>query len=143
LASTPSSRSPLTAEAASIPILILLSLHVGLFFLIAGALLRTDVDMSIFSPGLKAESFLFLFAAFYLLFGLVGVLVPSYARRFGLALSAVAVPFLVLLLAAARAAEVSLTRSGWFIVLSLLDSLAIVIALLLPRIIGHSPRAPR
>jgi hypothetical protein len=36
---------------------------------------------------------------------------------------------------------VSLTRSGWFLAFSLLDSLAIVIALLLPRIIGHSPHA--
>ena len=141
MASTQLSRSPLTAEEASIPILILLSLHVGLFFLIAGGLFPTDVEMSIFSPGLKVESFLFLFAVLYLLLGLMGV-VSSYGRRFGLVLSAVAVPFLVLLLAAARAGDVSLTRSGWFLALSLLDSLAIVIALLLPRIIGHSPHAP-
>jgi len=138
LASTQSSRSPLAAENASIPILVVLSLHVGLFLLIAGVLLPADVDMRVFSPGLKAEYFLFVFAVLYLLLGLVGV-VPSYGRRFGLALSAVTVPFLVLLLAADWATDGSLPRSGWFIVLSLLDSLAIVITLLLLRIIAHLP----
>jgi len=66
----------------------------------------------------------------------------NMSRIKGRAAAPVAVPFLVLLLAAARAGDVSLTRSGWFLALSLLDSLAIVIALLLPRIIGHSPHAP-
>src|SRR2546427_9281890 len=42
-------------------------------------LLPADVDMRGFSPGLKAEYFLFLVAVLYLLLGLVGV-GPSYWR---------------------------------------------------------------
>lgn len=123
------------------PALVLLSLHVGVFLLIAAVLLPTDAEVFIAVPGLKAELFLFLFAVLYLFLALVSV-VPSYRWKFGLALSAVAVPFFVLLLAGFRANDVSLPRSGWFLVLSLMDSLAFVLLLFFLRRITRAPPAP-
>ncbi|TLZ78271.1 MAG: hypothetical protein E6K07_05935 [Methanobacteriota archaeon] len=143
--STQSSQSPLSsAKDNGIPVLILLSLHVSVFLIIAGVLLPTEVDMFTSIGGLRmnAELFLFLFAGLYLLWVLAWGFAPSYGRKLGLALSALAVPFFVLLLAAAWALDVSLPKSGLFIILSLVDSLAIVIVLLILRSLAQSPHSP-
>src|SRR2546427_8235570 len=89
--STQSSQSPLSsAKDNGIPVLILLSLHVSVFLIIAGVLLPTEVDMFTSIGGLRmnAELFLFLFAGLYLLWVLAWGFAPSYGRKLGLALSA-------------------------------------------------------
>src|SRR2546428_5106882 len=125
--STQSSQSPLSsAKDNGIPVLILLSLHVSVFLIIAGVLLPTEVDMFTSIGGLRmnAELFLFLFAGLYLLWVLAWGFAPSYGRKLGLALSALAVPFFVLLLAAASALDDVFTMYVFLLLLPLVYSLS-------------------
>ena len=137
--STQSARSPASAENKSILALVLLSLHVAGFLLIAGVLIPTEADMFIAIPTsrLNINLFLFLFAGLDLVSGYAWGRLPSYGRKFGLALSVSSVPFYVLLLASSWALDVSLPKSGLFILLSLVDSLAIVIILVTLRALSR------
>src|SRR5207245_6972876 len=96
--STQSSQSPLSsAKDNGIPVLILLSLHVSVFLIIAGVLLPTEVDMFTSIGGLRmnAEMFFFLFAGLYLLWFLVWCFAPSYCRQLALRVYALSVPVFV------------------------------------------------
>jgi hypothetical protein len=120
------------------PVSVLLCLHVGVCLLIAAALLRGEAE--VFAAGLRAELILFLFAFLYLFLALVSV-VPSYRWKFGVALSVVAVPLLGTLLAALLQLTGGLPRSGWFVVVSLMDSLGFLLLQLVNRRATRSPQS--
>src|SRR2546426_7204201 len=110
---------------------VLLSLHVGVFVLIAATLLPGEAEVTV--AGVKVEVVLFLFAVLYF-FLAVASAVPSYHWKFGLALSVIAVPFFVILLAVFLTLASAFPKSGWFIVLSLMDSVGFVLLLLFIRV---------
>ena len=118
------------------PVSVLLSLHVGVFVFIAAVLLPWEA--SVFVAGVKVELVLALFAVLYLFLAFASV-VPSYRWKFGLVLSAVSVPFFGILFAILLGFTGGLPRTGWFIGLSLVDSLGFLLLLLLVHYTARSP----
>jgi hypothetical protein len=118
------------------PVSVLLSLHVGVFVFIAAVLLPWEA--SVFVAGVRVELVLSLFAVLYLFLAFASV-VPSYRWKFGLALSAVSVPFFGILFAILLGFTGGLPRTGWFIGLSLVDSLGFLLLLLLVHYTARSP----
>jgi len=125
-----------SVENQWMPVSVLLSLHVGVFVFIAAVLLPWEA--SVFVAGVRVELVLALFAVLYLFLAFASV-VPSYRWKFGLVLSAVSVPFFGILFAILLGFTGGLPRTGWFIGLSLVDSLGFLLLLLLVHYTARSP----
>jgi len=116
-------------------VLVLLSLHVVIFQILAGVLISVDV-------GTPIGSFFLLFAVLYLGLSIALGLDLRYSRASGFALCAATVAFWILALAAYQALVGGLPRSGWFIDLSILEAAGIMIGLAILRQVGRSLPAP-
>jgi hypothetical protein len=126
---SPDSRR-LSAEKTRL-VLVLLCLHVVAFQILAGVLISVDVGTSV------GVLFL-LFAVLYLGLSIALGLDLRYGRALGFALCAATVAFWILGLVAYQALSAVLVRSGWFIVLSILEAAGILIGLVILRQTGRS-----
>ena len=119
-----------TAEKTRL-VLVLLSLHVVIFQILAGVLISADV-------GTPIGSFFLLFAVLYLGLSIALGLDLRYGPAFGFALCAATMAFWILALAAYQALVGGLPRSGWFIDLSILEAAGLLIGLVILRQTGRS-----
>ena len=118
-----------------------LCLHLVAFQIIIALVISRDVEMFFGTSTFRVDiGVLFLlFAGLYLAAGVALGLDMPYGRILGLVLSAITIPFWILGLAAHEGGA-GLPRSGWFMILSILDSLGIVLGLVILHQVGRSLR---
>lgn len=122
---------------------IIFSLHLFLFQLILAAVYPDEVGASYVSSGVVGTPGI-LFLALALLYLLLAALVGLDAvagEILGYVLTAASLFLWILVLAAGPPFSTSLPQSAWLVLLSIIDSIAIVIGLLVIRDLAHEPRA--